>query len=478
MEGRFSFRAVLFASSGLSLGAALTLAACGMGDIAKPRVEPLVVAPPRDFASGTRLRARFHVIGDLVEVFTTFHDVQLDADCAFEDETGSHVGPGASSYCYPAGLARHREKKGPYLDGACTMLAALTPASGAASYLLVEPYDACTTAPKVYTARPPKKQRTFASDGASGCSADAIVSVQAAGDLLPPDAFVRAVEQIEPRPGRMGARVLVGDDGSRRVVGGFDQARGEAVRAGASEDGVPRWLPARTAFVGGGEPLFFDAACSVPIASKIARTATCPLAAVLVLKGTCGLGSYFELGEAMSSVFRGSATQCTAGPALDVLAFRLGAPIAPESYEPIVTVDVGGALVRRRGIGVSGDVPIAWTDVVAGVTNEPCEVVPSADGALRCLPARSEGVVLFADDACTEPAFARPIGCDIGTEPRFVRDAFEAMPKAYELRRELQVVYETTTRGCREFTPPVTSRSFAVKEIDVTRFPTAVEKME
>src|ERR1700682_4851368 len=111
MEGRFAIGwLLLFASLSASLWA------CETGEIGKPRFDPSVVAPPRDFTSGTRLRARYRVVGDLVEVFTTFHDVQLDEDCAFEDETGSHVGPGASSYCYPAGLARHREKKGPYLD--------------------------------------------------------------------------------------------------------------------------------------------------------------------------------------------------------------------------------------------------------------------------------------------------------------------------------------------------------------------------
>lgn len=473
MEGRFAIGGLLVAAS-----VSASVSACDTGEIGTPRFETSVVAPPRDFASGTRLRARYRVVGDLVEVFTTFHDVKLDLDCAFEDETGSHVGPRASSYCYPAGLARHREKSGPYLDAACTVPAAPAPVSGAASYVLVEPSDACTTAPKVYVARPPKKQRTFSSDGNGGCSAGAVASVQAIGELLPMDAFVRAVEQIEPRPGRIGARVLVGDDGSRRVIGGYDRARDEAVRAGMSEDGIPRWLPSRTAFVGAGEPLFADAACSVPAAAKIARTATCPLSAALVLKGSCGIGSYFVLGEPLSSVFRGAANECAAGSPLDVLAFRLGAAIAPASYEPIVAVDVGGARVRRRGIGGVEGAPVAWTDVVAGVTNEPCVVVPSADGTLRCLPARSEGVVLFADEACTEPAFARPTACANGDEPRYVRDAFEATPKAYEVARELDVVYELGVRGCVEFTPPVASRSFAVREIDTRRFPMAVEKMD
>jgi hypothetical protein len=456
---------------------ASSLLACDR-DTALPIPEEIVV-PPRDFTSGARLRARYHVVDGVLEVFLGFHDVQLDMDCAFEDENGSHVGPGASSYCLPAGLARHREKTGPFLDAACTVPAALAPMTGAATHVLIEPNDACTTAPEVRVARPPVVRGVFTSDGRGGCSSAGFVKVQALGDAVPAGTFVRVVEQTDPHQGRIAPRVLVGDDGSRHVVGGFDLVRSEASRVGTTEDGVSRWLPARTAFVGGGDLLFADAACTVNVGSKIGRTATCPLSAALVLKGTCGMGSYFALGEPLASVFRRDATDaCVSGPALDVLAFQLGAPIAPEAFAPVVSVDVGTPRARRRGVGASGEAPVAWTDVIDAVTNEPCEVVTTADGTLRCLPGSSVIVAFFADPQCTVPAFARPIGCDTASPPRFVHDSFESPVKAYEVLRQIDAVYEHAGAGCARFEPSVPSRLFAVQEIDVARFPSAVLKQD
>ena len=48
---------------------------------------------------------------------------------------------------------------------------------------------------------------------------------------------------------------------------------GTTVRVGSTPDGTRRWLPARPAFVGAAEPLFADASCTVPLASKVGRTA-------------------------------------------------------------------------------------------------------------------------------------------------------------------------------------------------------------
>jgi hypothetical protein len=231
--------------------------------------------------------------------------------------------------------------------------------------------------------------------------------------------------------------------------------------------------------VGGGELLFADAACSVNAGSKIGRTATCPLSATLALKGTCGMGSYFALGEPLASVFRlDAANVCVSGPALDVLAFQLGAPIPPAAYEPVVATDFGSARARRRGVGVFGDVPVAWTDVIDPVTNEPCEVMATEDGTLRCLPGSSVIVAFFADPECTEPAFARPRGCESGEPPRFVRDTFEPPVKTYEVAREVDTIYETTGTRCARFEPSVPSRLFAVRQLDASRFPPAVLKQD
>ena len=255
----------------------LGIVSCNQGDIAEPRFEQVRAAPRPDFSSGTRLKARYYVVDGLVQVFTTFHDAQLDLDCAFDDDSGAHVGPGAASYCLPPGMAQHRAGHGPFLDSLCTTAVALAPSGEPATYALVEPRNACTTAPAVHRVKAPEMRRAFVLDDTGRCVAGAPTMIQTFAGSVPLDTFVRATEQVEDTPGRIGARVLVGDDGSRRVVGGFDRHHDEPVRPATADDGLRRWLPTRVAFIGAGDPLFSDAACSVMVASKIARTATCPI---------------------------------------------------------------------------------------------------------------------------------------------------------------------------------------------------------
>lgn len=459
--------------------ASFALSSCDQGDVAEPIFRQVRVAPARDFTSGARLKARFYVVDGLVEVFTTFHDAMLDVDCAFEDENGAHVGPGNASYCLPPGMARHREGKGPYLDDACTVRAAFAPPGvlGGAMYALDEPVNACMTAPAVYRTKPAVRREAFVKDDTGECLSAGPMEMQPLAAVVPLETFVRAVEKSEDRPGRIGVRVLLGDDGSRRVVGGFDRVRNEPVRVGIGDDGARRWLPARIAFAGNGDDVYADAACSKRLASKIARTATCPLGAAVVLEGTCGIGHYFELGPALASVFaRDAQNVCSPDRASDVLAFALGAPIAPSVYEPVVTMDIGTPRARRRGVGAWGDTVIAWDEVIDSMTGEACNVVATADGTLRCLPALAVPVAFFADEACTERAVARTItGCDQGADPHFVRDALEQPSLPFEVVRVVDAIYTQETTGCERFPPPVPSRFFAVKDVDVARFPTAME---
>lgn len=463
----------------LSVGGGACLPACDPGEAPQPRLEAVAVAPARDFASGSRLRARYHVIDGLVAVLTTFHDAKLDIDCAYEDESGgANVGPNATSYCLPPVTARHREGRGPFLDRACTMRAAFSgrsAAGAAATYAVIEPRDACATAPELHVARAPENRRAFLRDDDGACVEAESRDVQQLGDLLPPDTFVRAVEQVEPRDGRIATRALVGEDGSRRVVGGFDRARNEPVRVATFGDGSRRWAPARLAFVGGGELLFAEGSCATPAAAKIGRTATCPLSAAVVLEGNCGAGRYFTVGERLASVFvRDAASACVARPAAEELAFRLGDPIDASAFAPVSSIDVGGSRVRRTAQSSDGDVPVSWGDVIDVESGEACVVTETADGALRCLPAAAAPVVLFADAACTEPALARAVtGCETSAGPRLVRDSFDAPPRVFEVGRELTAVYAREGGRCVPFVSAVPSRHFAVREIDASRFPPA-----
>jgi hypothetical protein len=300
--------------------------------------------------------------------------------------------------------------------------------------------------------------------------------VQHVGGRLPAETFVRAVEQTEPRAGLMDARVLVGDDGSRRVVGGFDRARLEAMRVGTTEDGQRRWVPVRTAFVGAGDPSF-DAACAAVVATKIGRTATCPLSAAVVLEGTCGGGRYFALGDQVAAPFqRDAMNACIATAAPDFVAFRLGAAVAASAYVPVTSFEIGTPRVRRRGLGASSDQAVTWGELVDAATNETCEIFETADGSLRCLPAAAESVSFFADAACSlnAPAFARATtGCEAAAAPTLVHDTLKTPARAFLVGAELSAIYALEGGRCAPFTPTVTSRMFAAAELPTSTFPLA-----
>lgn len=441
-------------------------------------MESLRVAPARDFVSGSRLRARFYRIDDLVDVLASFHDTQLDTDCAFVDEQGAHPGPGASAYCIPANVARHREGRGPFIDASCTRLGAFPPASGEATIALVEPRDACGTAPLARAAAPVELRRVYLRDDSGACmQSSARAALQSLGDVLPPSTFARAVEVAEHRDGRIDARVLASDDGSRLVVGGFDRRRSEAVRVGDLGEGFARWLPVRIAFVGSGEPVYAESTCTVPAATKIGRTATCPLTAAFLLEGSCGGGRVFEIGPPIPSPFAKREAGCAPATLPDALTFAVGAEVSPSAFAPATEVDVGSARLRRRSVVADGAV-VAWGAVIDATIGGPCVVLRAGDGELRCLPETAETSGLFADAACTEPAFAHPIsGCERGPFPRYVRST-ETPPRTFAVGRDLRAIFTLKAGACVPSAPVVESRLFAAAEVDPATFLTATEERD
>jgi len=461
----------------LAAGLCLGVLGCDAGERAAPAVTERDAAPPRDFASGSRLRARYHRVDDLVDVLVGFHDAMLAVDCAFADEQGGHLGPGATAYCLPDGMARHREGSGPYLDGQCTEAVGVAPPSGGAgAFAVVQPRDACTRAPVVYAARSAELRRVYVKEASGLCVLGDRIVVQPFGDRVPEGTFVRATEVAEVSPARIGARVLVAEDGARVVVGGYDRVRGEAVRVGDAGDGEARWVPSRVAFRGTGELLFGDATCAQPVATKIARTATCPLSGAVVLEGACGGGTYHALGEPLAAAFGVSASgACVRAESSATFVVALGEAVPASAFSVATVVDVGGARVRRRSTRGDGPEAVTWTEIVDVATSEACVVAPATDGTLRCLPGAAEVVNLYAEDTCASPAFAHPLtGCEGGRFARVVRDALDTPARAFEATGDLAVAFTRDPSGrCTRFTPAVPSRLFAARELPPSRFPPA-----
>lgn len=462
---------VLACASAIGIG-------CDPGSAAAPVITIPAVAPARDFSSGARLRARVHRIDDLVDVLASFYDTQLDADCAFLDDQGAHPGPGASAYCIPANVARHREGRGPFVDAECKQLGGFPPVAGEATIALVEPRDACTTAPVARAASPTEMRRVYLLDDNGNCAQSSPrAAVQKLGDVLPANTFARAVEIAEPRLGRVDARVLVGDDGSRSIVGGFDRQRSEAVRIGDVGDGIRRWLPVRAAFVGSGEPVYSDAACKNELATKIGRTATCPLTAAYLLEGSCGQARVFALGALVAAPFARREKGCAPVTLPDAVAHSVGEEVSPSLFAPVVDMDIGSARLRRKASSAGGDI-VSWSEVTDSVIGGPCTVLRATDGELRCLPDRAETMTFFADDSCTEPAFAHPVtGCETGPFPRYVRST-ESPPRTFAVGRELSRIFTTKDGACLATTPVVESRLYAAAEAAPSTFLRAVETRE
>jgi hypothetical protein len=304
--------------------------------------------------------------------------------------------------------------------------------------------------------------------------------VQSIGEVLPLESFVRAVEHVEDRGFRIASLVAIADDGAKITLGGSDRVRKEVVRIEEPRLGSLRWVPARVAFEGAGEVLFGDPACVASVPTKIARDATCPLSAALVFEDECGAARFHELGPMLERArlhARDEAGVCAAFAGDGVLAYERGPAIPPATFAPAFVVEVGGQAVRRRGYTGGGGVVATWGDLVDVATREPCAPALAHDGARRCLPVASASVTLFADEACSVPAFEQLVlGCDAAASPRFVQSNGEDGARVFEVTGETAELYEASRGTCRRHTPIVPARGFFVSEVDVARFALVVER--
>jgi hypothetical protein len=429
-----------------------------------------IVRSPRDFTSGTRLRANVDTIGGGVDVLASFHDRTLGLDCTFDT-----AGPGPTFTCLPP-AALHRTGVGPYFDTTCTEPVGIAPPDGAADFVVVAPASACATAPAVFRAQPPSTSRPYSKDESGVCiRASNAIPIQRLGDAMPLEGFVAAHERIDGA-GRIAQRVLVADDGATLVAGGWDRTRNESVGPAKSADGTLRWVPDRLAFVGAGNDRFGDDACSVELASKIGRDALCPLTAAFEFHDACGNGTFRALGAARADARRRDDSGACVAAGDTVLAYDLGPPIGADAFAPAIETDVGGPKAARRGAGEVGVAPVFFTDVVDVKTGDRCIAGTAADGARRCLPAHDVVVNAFADDACTAPAFAiADNGCPTEV-PRFVKDATSG--RAFAVDRPVPTAFAEQSGVCAPFVPPVTSTFYAVRELDPAALPSVVTRTE
>jgi hypothetical protein len=371
-------------------------------------------------------------------------------------------------------MARHDEGFGAFAafaDAACQEPVAIAPPEGPATYAIVRPRDACTGAPRIFKAGEAKRIVPRVFDGTSCVRGPAEVLVQSLGEPVSLDAFVAGHEVVEVRGPRIATIVVVAADGARVEIGAYDRQRGQPVRF--DDRSSPRWVPARVAFDGAGAPVFEDAACTARVATKIAREATCPLDAALVFEDVCGRARFHELGPRRTSVFAGAA--CAAESAGDTFAFSIGAPIDPASFATAFVVESGTSEMLRRGFAGPAGAVALWGELIDPMSREPCEPALAIDGVIRCLPTVSAELNLFADDACSTPAFTLPVDdCSSSPRPRFVRVPTEAGARAFEVIQDASSLFESIAGECKPHVPALGSRGLALAEVDVSRFRSAI----
>jgi len=364
--------------------------------------------PSTGFQSGSRLHAHVWDGGDRARQLIAFHDRQLNVACM-----PARAEDGAIR-CLPTQRAEVA-----FLDAACTVPVALAYAS---------------------TCGGPKPKYAASTPQGSGCAVEDASTLYAVGDVLTPATIYRKDSTCHPQPptggvvyavthldpatfvgmtetqvshGAVGAKVYVGDDGSRLTRSLYDTGRGAPCRTVE--------LPSGTRCISG-EIVddyvfeFADAQCSTPVTFLYQMSCVAPgyvLSHVGWNRGPTGCDtiSLHLLGDpvdksSVSESFPGAPELCTRTTSLGPF-YRFGADVPVEPFPTLKKSFVGAGAVTlpvwATADGESLELPAdGLTDRARNVG---CNIATGADGRLRCagvdLPGVYPGGESFEDPACT-----------------------------------------------------------------------------
>lgn len=449
-------------------GLALLLIACGTGDVSVPVNENSGVE------AKTRLRAKVWTADD-ASLFRWFYDSKRKEDCAFIDGAISHTGPGPTYWCLPRDSVMHDATGGLaiFADKRCQAPLALAVAQERIAYVIVRSANSCAEPLRVYRAGPVETTKPWVFDGTACVPSSLAVATVALGEEVPLESFVSAVETVTPVGASIARLELVGSDGSRQTMGGYDPGRRFAVSPGDPGGlGDRRWFPSRLAFEGAGTILYGDSACKAAVPTKVARDAICPLGASFLFAGTCGEGDYYALGDAIDTATLFEKTPlgtCVAANERGVVAYRRSpSPIPRSAFAAAETVDVGAGRIRLRAWSdASKKSAIAPASLFDAQLAEVCTPEVAADGETRCLPGDSVAVTLWADASCTQPAYEEPSnGCQPPPAPKWVRSSGHA----YRVKGSATELYEKRGKTCELHEAGADSRRFAVEHVEPAQF--------
>jgi hypothetical protein len=465
--------------------AALACVGCADDRGAAPSPAPTSSRASIWFESGTRLRARYYRLEGGERELTGWFDTELGALCEFASGgVEPHSAPDGVTYCLPVGTAVHRADQGPFADAACTAPLALSAAP--ASFVTLRPLDACASPPSVHAAKP-STQRLVYFLRSGRCEITRVQSqVSIPGDAAPLSTFVSAREEPVARDGaRIVPRARVATDGSREIVGAWDNARGIPTRAARDSAGSQRWAPSRVAFVEPGTQVFADGRCTARAAKKSGHSAVCPLDAVNELVGVCGVGRFSALGPRIAAPFTTGHAAGVCTPEVRPEAsqtFAIGAPIPDDAFAEARVLRVGGGPVASETLTAEGDVrPVTRAGLYDTRHAARCGVARTSDGSLRCVPGNVEDVTSwYTDAACVTHALVRPAGaCSDATSPEGAVSGFDGVERrVYALGAEADALYLAQQGACVNVTIPHGARVWPLAEIPLSELARAEEVEE
>jgi hypothetical protein len=376
-------------------------------------------APAPDYASGSRIHAVLFVSGS-AKLFKTWHDTQLDTDCAFGLAEDGKV------RCVPTVSLTTS-----YSDAGCTKpLLNATPCNGTPKFVGIGSSIGCPTqGPAIYRLGP---KLAAAPAMAYQMKDTACTAVMQSGDgdfyegIAKVDAqtLVEGTTTREKRSSALSVDVLRGADGSIETQGIVQTPAGYDCSLYLPFIDIPqRCWPQNVAYQ---EVFFSDSACQTSVAFKPGYGTYCSEnpSSVEVEPSTppkCisqAVPAFAEIGaKSPGSVYRkdGAQGMCMANPPVEPSStfWTIGAAIPTTSFAELATKEEGTGPVLVRAITAATGERLRSGVFFDTARKATCRPERAGDGQLRCLPFTDGGsqAYSFTDEMCKEPILALGSGC-------------------------------------------------------------------
>jgi len=358
------------------------------------------------YASGTRLRARYHDAGDGASLFLGWRDTQLGENCMFRKAEDGVL------RCVPDTGAMTTLR---FQDNGCTEPVAAVACNAPSQYVTVESGEAgCEANSKsheVYQMGAEVSDTTTFRKLGNTCAPMAAgtgVVLRAVTKVLP-DTFVAATRAAEPQGDRLAMQVLTAADGCREAREMHDLQLDVGCSAQMTSGGQLRCLPLSTTTAGG---FFSDSQCGAPVLVQTTSVDGCPAPAYALQQNgvsTCGSTmSAVAVGSSVTpqNVYQGSPQSCSSAPFLPATwkFYTQGAAVDSTTFLGLTEQQAGTGRLRAPFYATEDGHSAAPAGTLYDTARDQvCRVRLFADGTQWCVPDGVASVKFFRDAQCTTP---------------------------------------------------------------------------